>query len=72
MDRFISYLTKIPPGPVVGVVAIVALWFMSSAPDAAHRIPELEGMQVNPAIAEAAREGFFTKVVFERALSSFL
>lgn len=59
-------LTKIPPGPVVGVVAILALFMMSSSPDAAHRIPELEGLQVNPAIAKAADEGFFTKVVFSR------
>jgi beta-lactam-binding protein with PASTA domain len=67
VDRILRFLTKIPAGPVVGVVAVAALFLMSGAPTASHRVPELEGMQVNPAISRAAKEGYFTKVVFERA-----
>jgi eukaryotic-like serine/threonine-protein kinase len=67
VDRVLRYLTKIPPGPVVGVIVIVALWMMSGATGAAAQIPELEGLQVNPAIAQAAEDGFFTKVVFARS-----
>lgn len=66
VDRILRSLAKIPPGPAIGIVAVAALWLMSGAPDAAHRVPELEGLQVNPAIAKAAEAGFHTKVVFER------
>ncbi len=63
----LRYLSKIPPGPVVGVIALVARVLMSGSPTASHRIPELEGLQVNPAIAAAAKDGFETKVVWERS-----
>lgn len=65
-EWILRYLTKIPAGPVVGVIAVVSLVLMSGDPAAAHRVPSLEGLQVNPAIAKAAQEGFFTEVVFER------
>lgn len=67
MDRVLRYLTKIPPGAVVAVIAVAALWQMSNSPTAARRVPELEGLPVNSAIAKAAKAGYFTKVVFERS-----
>lgn len=39
---------------------------MSGTPAAAVRVPQLEGMDVNTAIAHAAEDGFFTKVVFRK------
>ena len=57
---------RTPPGAVVAAVAIAGLVFMSSAPDASARIPSFRGMQVNPAIAKAAKAGYFAKVRFVR------
>jgi serine/threonine-protein kinase len=62
MERILRILAKTPPGPIVAAVAIGALVLMSSAPNASARIPMLEGMQVNPAIAEAADAGYFATV----------
>lgn len=68
MDRILRplgrALAKVPPGPVIGVVAIVAIWLMSASPTASTRVPDLEGLQVNPAISQAAAAGFFAEVVF--------
>jgi beta-lactam-binding protein with PASTA domain len=38
---------------------------MQGAPSAAQRVPELEGLDVNRAVATAAHDGFFTKVEFK-------
>ena len=66
MDRVLKLLARVPVGPVVAAVTVAGLWLLSAAPTAAHRVPDLEGLQVNPAIARAADEGYFTKVVFRR------
>ena len=64
MERFLHLLGRIPAGPVVAVVAIGGIWLMSGTPSAAVRVPHLEETDVNKAIARAAEDGFFTKVVF--------
>ncbi len=64
MERILRALLKVPPGPVIGVIAIAALVMMSDATNASRRVPELEGLQVNPAIEKAAEEGFAAKHVF--------
>jgi eukaryotic-like serine/threonine-protein kinase len=66
VDRVLKLLARTPVGPVVAVVTVAGLWLLSGTPAAAHRVPDLEGLQVNPAIARAAEEGYFTKVVFRR------
>lgn len=63
MERLFRFLTKVPVGPIIGVVAIGGIWLMSGTPAAAHRVPDLEGLQVNAAIAQAADEGYFARVV---------
>ena len=67
MDRALRLLAHVPVGPVVAVAAVAGLWLMSNAPAAANRVPDVEGLQVNPAIARAVEEGYFTKVSWTRA-----
>ena len=66
MERAFRLLTRVPAGPIVAIAAVAGLWVMSGAPAAAHRVPDLEGMQVNSAIARAVEEGYFTKVAWKR------
>jgi beta-lactam-binding protein with PASTA domain len=66
VERILRVLAHTPPGPLAALVAIAGLVFMSSAPDAAARVPSFRGMQVNPAIAKAADAGYFAKVTFVR------
>ena len=47
-------------------MAVAGIWFLSGTPSAAVRVPELEGRDVNKAIARAADAGFFTKVEFRK------
>jgi beta-lactam-binding protein with PASTA domain len=65
VERALRLLAKIPPGPIVAIVAVLGLLMMQGAPSASQRVPELEGLEVNRAVAIAARNGFFTKVVFK-------
>ncbi len=60
-------LARVPPGPIVGAIAVAGLWLMSSAPTAESRVPDVEGLEVNAAIARAAKAGYFTKVSWQRA-----
>lgn len=66
MERALHLLARIPAGPIVGAIAILGLLMMQGTPSAAQRVPELEGMEVNDAVAAAASDGFFTKVVFTK------
>lgn len=50
----------------MAVIAVAGIWLMSGTPTASARIPSLAGMQINPAIAKAAKAGYFTKVEFRR------
>jgi beta-lactam-binding protein with PASTA domain len=65
VERALHLLARIPAGPIVAVVAILGLMQMQGTPAAAQRVPELEGLEVNKAVALAAKDGFFTKVVFK-------
>ena len=65
VERALHLLARIPAGPIVAVVAVLGLLMMQGTPSAAQRVPELEGMDVNRAVAVAAHDGFFTKVVFK-------
>src|SRR5688500_7478957 len=67
MERILRLLARFPPGPLVAVVALIGLWQMSSAPTAADRVPDIEGLEVNAAIARTANAGYFTKVSWQRA-----
>jgi serine/threonine-protein kinase len=67
MDRLLRLMTRVPPGPLVAIATIAGLWVLSGAPSAAGRVPDLEGLQVNDAIARAAHDGYFTSIVFRRA-----
>jgi eukaryotic-like serine/threonine-protein kinase len=65
MERALKLLAKFPPGLLVAAAAVAGLWVWSGSPTAAHRIPELEGLDVNEAAALAAHEGFETAVEFQ-------
>lgn len=58
-------LARTPVGPIVAAIAIFGLLLMQGTPSAAQRVPDLEGLDVNRAVADAAHHGFFTKVVFK-------
>jgi serine/threonine-protein kinase len=64
VERALHLLARIPAGPIVAIVAVLGLLMMQGTPSAAQRVPELEGLDVNRAVAIAAHDGFFTKVVF--------
>jgi beta-lactam-binding protein with PASTA domain len=64
VERALHLLARIPAGPIVAVISILGLLQMQGTPAAAQRVPELEGLDVNRAVAVAAGDGFFTKVEF--------
>jgi serine/threonine-protein kinase len=66
MEKLLPWLARIPAGPVVAVIAVLGIMLMSGTPSASQRVPELEGLDVNTAIALAANEGFFTHVEFKK------
>ena len=65
VERALHLLARIPAGPIVAVISILGLVVMQGTPAAAQRVPELEGLDVNRAVAIAAHDGFFTKVDFK-------
>jgi beta-lactam-binding protein with PASTA domain len=65
VERALHLLARIPAGPIVAVISVLGLLMMQGTPVAAQRVPELEGLDVNRAVAIAAKDGFFTKVVFK-------
>jgi eukaryotic-like serine/threonine-protein kinase len=66
VERALHLLARVPAGPIVAVVAVICIWLMSGTPSASQRVPDLERLDVNAAVARAAHDGFFTKVVFRR------
>ncbi len=65
VERALHLLARIPAGPIVAIIAVLGLLMMQGTPSAAQRVPALEGLDVNRAVADAAKDGFFTKVVFK-------
>jgi serine/threonine-protein kinase len=65
MDEIARWLRRVPAGPVVAVVSIVAVWFMSTRPTALAPVPDLEGASVIVAQTEAAAAGYTTRVTLK-------
>lgn len=62
--RLPAWLGRVPAGPVVAVVAVLALWAMGTVPSAVGRVPHLVGLKADIATALAAEDGFRAETVF--------
>jgi hypothetical protein len=69
VEWLLSWLARIPAGPVVTIVVVAGICLMSGPPSASQPVPELEGLKVNRAIARAAKGGGSSPEIVFRKLA---
>ncbi len=63
LTLLLQRLRRVPAGPLIAVAAVVGLWFMSSAPDALARVPDLEGLPLESARVQADAAGYHPRIL---------
>lgn len=65
METLKAYARFIPVGPLIAAAAVAAIWWMSTGPGAAARVPDVRGLPADAAQTAAASAGYRTRITLQ-------